>query len=154
MVLKKNETLRKDDLFDSSSLMNPLSFNTPGLLFPAISLLMLAYTNRFLGLASLSRQLIGKFQENQNPDLLPQIRNLRFRLSLIRHTQSSGILSLLAWTSCLTALAFDFQGIAWSLFGTALFFLVISLCICLLEIHLSVQALDIEMHALYKPNSK
>ncbi|EKP04670.1 PF11026 domain protein [Leptospira kirschneri str. 2008720114] len=101
MDLKKNETLRKDDLFDSSSLMNPLSFNTPGLLFPAISLLMLAYTNRFLGLASLSRQLIGKFQENQNPDLLPQIRNLRFRLSLIRHTQSSGILSLLACTSCL-----------------------------------------------------
>ncbi|EMG19219.1 PF11026 domain protein [Leptospira interrogans serovar Copenhageni str. LT2050] len=63
-------------------------------------------------------------------------------------------MSLLACTSCLTALAFDFQGIAWSLFGTALFFLVISLCICLLEIHLSVQALDIEMHALYKPNSK
>ncbi|WP_241555909.1 DUF2721 domain-containing protein [Leptospira yasudae] len=128
--------------------MSPLSFNTPGLLFPAISLLMLAYTNRFLGLASLARQLIGKYQEKQNPDLLSQIRNLRFRLSLIRHTQSMGILSLLACTSCLTVLAFDLQQTAWILFAFALLFLVVSLCICLLEIHLSVHALDIEMHAL------
>lgn len=131
--------------------MIPLSFNTPGLLFPAISLLMLAYTNRFLGLASLARQLIGKYHEKKTPDLLSQIRNLRFRLSLIRHTQSMGVLSLLSCTSCLTALAFELQNTAWILFGTALLFLVISLCICLLEIHLSVHALDIEMHALGKP---
>lgn len=130
--------------------MTPLSFNTPGLLFPAISLLMLAYTNRFLGLANLARQLIGKYQENKNPDLLSQIQNLRFRLSLIRHTQSMGVLSLLACTSCLTVLAFELQQTAWILFGAALLCLVVSLCICLLEIHLSVHALDIEMHALDK----
>ncbi|MBM9579656.1 DUF2721 domain-containing protein [Leptospira sp. 201903070] len=128
--------------------MIDLSFNTPGLLFPAISLLMLAYTNRFLGLANLSRQLIAKFQEKRDPDLLSQIRNLRFRLSLIRHTQSMGILSLLSCTSCLTVLAFDLQRIAWFLFGIALLFLVVSLCICLVEIHLSVRALDIEIHKL------
>ncbi|MBM9502631.1 DUF2721 domain-containing protein [Leptospira sp. 201903071] len=130
--------------------MIPLSFNTPGLLFPAISLLMLAYTNRFLGLANLARQLIAKFQEKKDPDLLSQIRNLRFRLSLIRHTQSMGILSLLSCTSCLTVLAFDLQQTAWFLFGTALLFLVASLCICLVEIHLSVRALDIEIHTLDK----
>ncbi|TGM52943.1 DUF2721 domain-containing protein [Leptospira adleri] len=130
--------------------MGPLSFNTPGLLFPAISLLMLAYTNRFLGLATLARQLIAKFQEKKDPDLLSQIRNLRFRLSLIRHTQSMGILSLISCTSCLTVLAFDLQETAWFLFGTALLFLVASLCICLVEIHLSVRALDIEIHTLDK----
>ncbi|PJZ54214.1 DUF2721 domain-containing protein [Leptospira adleri] len=130
--------------------MSPLSFNTPGLLFPAISLLMLAYTNRFLGLATLARQLIAKFQEKKDPDLLSQIRNLRFRLSLIRHTQSMGILSLISCTSCLTVLAFDLQETAWFLFGTALLFLVASLCICLVEIHLSVRALDIEIHTLDK----
>lgn len=130
--------------------MSPLSFNTPGLLFPAISLLMLAYTNRFLGLATLARQLIAKFQEKKDPDLLSQIRNLRFRLSLIRHTQSMGILSLISCTSCLTVLAFDLQQTAWLLFGTALLFLVASLCICLVEIHLSVRALDIEIHTLDK----
>ncbi|MDV6236019.1 DUF2721 domain-containing protein [Leptospira ellisii] len=130
--------------------MGPLSFNTPGLLFPAISLLMLAYTNRFLGLAGLARQLIGKYQEKKDPDLISQIANLRFRLSLIRHTQSMGILSLLFCTSCMTTLAFDLFLASWILFGLALTALVISLCICLLEIHLSVHALDIEMHALDK----
>ncbi|AOP35065.1 hypothetical protein A0128_15170 [Leptospira tipperaryensis] len=130
--------------------MSPLSFNTPGLLFPAISLLMLAYTNRFLGLANLARQLIAKFQEKKDPDILSQIQNLRFRLSLIRHTQSMGILSLLSCTSCLTVLAFDLQQTAWFLFGLALLFLVASLCICLAEIHLSVRALDIEIHTLDK----
>ncbi|WP_167881116.1 DUF2721 domain-containing protein [Leptospira gomenensis] len=128
--------------------MGPLSFNTPGLLFPAISLLMLAYTNRFLGLAGLARQLIGKYQEKKDPDLLSQISNLRFRLSLIRHTQSMGVLSLLFCTSCMTTLAFDLFLTSWILFGLALTALVISLLICLLEIHLSVDALDIEMHAL------
>lgn len=130
--------------------MSPLSFNTPGLLFPAISLLMLAYTNRFLGLANLARQLIAKFQEKRDPDTLSQIQNLRFRLSLIRYTQSMGILSLLSCTSCLTVLAFDLQQTAWFLFGLALLFLVASLCICLVEIHLSVRALDIEIHTLDK----
>ncbi|RHX88533.1 DUF2721 domain-containing protein [Leptospira stimsonii] len=139
-------------MFHSSSIktMSPLSFNTPGLLFPAISLLMLAYTNRFLGLANLARQLIAKFQEKRDPDTLSQIQNLRFRLSLIRYTQSMGILSLLSCTSCLTVLAFDLQQTAWFLFGLALLFLVASLCICLVEIHLSVRALDIEIHTLDK----
>lgn len=64
-----------------------------------------------------------------------------------------GILSLLACTSCLTALAFNLQQTAWILFALALLFLVASLCICWLEIHLSVHALDIEMHALDKSGS-
>ncbi len=151
-VRKKNETLQHERTFHSSSIitMSPLSFNTPGLLFPAISLLMLAYTNRFLGLANLARQLIAKFQEKRDPDTLSQIQNLRFRLSLIRYTQSMGILSLLSCTSCLTVLAFDLQKTAWFLFGLALLFLVASLCICLVEIHLSVRALDIEIHTLDK----
>ena len=42
-----------------------LSINTPALLFPAITLLMLAYTNRFLALASLVRSLHDEY--NQAP---------------------------------------------------------------------------------------
>jgi hypothetical protein len=41
--------------------MNQLSLTTPALLFSAISLLLLAYTNRFLAYASVVRNLHARY---------------------------------------------------------------------------------------------
>jgi len=72
-----------------------IPLTTPALLFPAVSLLMLAYTNRFLTLATIIRSLYDRYHTNQDENLLPQIQNLRFRVYLIRNMQIFGVLSLL-----------------------------------------------------------
>ena len=71
--------------------MEQLNFNTPGLLFPAISLLMLAYTNRFLGLTSAARNLVQQYRNKPDARLLRQVESLRERLSLVRLTQAMGV---------------------------------------------------------------
>jgi hypothetical protein len=82
--------------------------STPGLLFPAISLLMLAYTNRFLALANLMRQLISKFEEFHSASIYRQIINLKFRINLLRYIQTLGVSSLIF---CSFALFFLFFGL-------------------------------------------
>ena len=70
-----------------------LTVNIPALLFPAISLIMLAYTNRFLALAALVRSLKAKYEEGEkNIGLQNQIKNLRYRLRLIKNMQAFGVL--------------------------------------------------------------
>lgn len=125
-----------------------LSYGTVGLLFPAISLLMLAYTNRFLGLASLVRQLINRYQDAPQAGLLQQIENLRHRVSLVRYSQAAGTLSLLLCTGCLFALFLGLRVAAALLFGAALLLMLGSLVIALREIHLSVRALEMEISAI------
>ena len=72
-----------------------ISLTTPALLFPAISLLMLAYTNRFLTIATIIRNLHDRYRNEANDNLLGQIANLRYRIYLIRNMQIFGVLSLL-----------------------------------------------------------
>ncbi|MGE5464189.1 MAG: DUF2721 domain-containing protein, partial [Syntrophothermus sp.] len=72
-----------------------ITINTPALLFPAVSLLMLAYTNRFLTLATIIRGLYDRYQNVPEENLLLQISNLRYRIYLIRNMQIFGVLSLL-----------------------------------------------------------
>src|SRR5689334_13403667 len=72
-----------------------ISLTTPALLFPTVSLLMLAYTNRFLTLATIIRNLSDRYSNEQGENLLGQIRNLRYRVYLIRNMQIFGVLSLL-----------------------------------------------------------
>ncbi|WCL49384.1 DUF2721 domain-containing protein [Leptospira sp. GIMC2001] len=120
--------------------------NTPGLLFPAISLLMLAYTNRFLGLASLMRQLLAKYEDSGRDSDFQQIQNLRYRISLLRYIQALGVTSLLLCTGSLFSVFLDSIMAARVFFGSAVIFMAISLCVSLLEIHLSVRSLDIEIN--------
>ncbi|WP_108974069.1 DUF2721 domain-containing protein [Leptospira ryugenii] len=127
--------------------MKELSYNTPGLLFPAISLLMLAYTNRFFALASLVRQLLEKFRESQDTHVYYQIQNLQKRISLVRRSQAFGISSLIACILSLAWISWDNQ-IAWYLFGIALFLMVGSLAFALWEIQLSAKALEIEIQTV------
>jgi hypothetical protein len=80
-----------------------ISINTPALLFPAITLLMLAYTNRFLALATLIRNLHAKYKQNleDKDHIKEQIKNLRKRLSLIKQMQASGISSFFCCVLCM-----------------------------------------------------
>ena len=81
-----------------------IDFTTPALLFSTISLLLLAYTNRFLGLASIIRKLHADHSETPNQIYVEQIKNLRRRVYLIRDMQTLGVCSLLACTICMGSL--------------------------------------------------
>jgi hypothetical protein len=121
---------------------------TPSLLFPAISLLLLAYTNRFLALASLIRQLHGDYERAGEGRVLEQIRNIRWRLQLIRVMQALGVLSLLVCTVCMF---FAFAGWTWTaaaLFALSLLLMSGSLACSVWEIHISTGALNILLRDL------
>lgn len=122
--------------------MEALSYNVPGLLFPAISLLMLAYTNRFLGLASVARHLVDRHGAAADASVQFQIRNLRLRIQLIRHAQALGVLSLTLCTVSLSLLVVEAQLLAQLAFACALLLMLGSLGLSLREIHLSARALD------------
>ena len=72
-----------------------IDLTTPALLFSAISLIMLAYTNRFLSYAQLVRTLKEQYMENPSSVKAAQIANLRKRLYLTRAMQVAGIGSLI-----------------------------------------------------------
>ncbi|GBF43772.1 hypothetical protein LPTSP2_30750 [Leptospira ellinghausenii] len=127
--------------------MDNLTYNIPGLLFPAISLLMLGFTNRFFGLASLARQLLAEYETSKSEVLIKQIQNLRFRISLILYSQSAGILSLILCTCSLGMIPF-YNLVAWIFFSVSLFFMIVSLLLALIEIQMSVTALDIESESI------
>lgn len=133
--------------------MNGFGYSTPGLLFPAISLLMLAYTNRFLGLASLARHLGSRYREQPDDGLRNQVGNLRIRIALLRHAQAQGVLSLMACTASLFALFLDRETAAHLSFGAALLFMLLSLGVSLREIHLSERAIRIELDDLLRAPS-
>ncbi len=122
-----------------------ISLTTPALLFPAISLLLLAYTNRFLAIATLIRQLHKSYLNDPKSVLEGQLKNLRKRLFLIRAMQLFGVLSLLL---CVLAMFFMYLKVGeWGsvIFGVSLVLLLLSLIISVREIQLSTKALDIEL---------
>lgn len=124
-----------------------MSINTPALLFPAITLMMLAYTNRFLGLASLIRKLHERYRlvPEDREIIKEQIRNLKRRLSLIKQMQAGGILSF--FFCVLSMLFFYLNHAVWAYttFGLSLVLLMLSLIISLNEIYISTRALEIEL---------
>jgi peptidoglycan/LPS O-acetylase OafA/YrhL len=126
--------------------MEELTLTTPALLFSAISLILLAYTNRFLAYASVIRNLHSTFKENPNSVLLGQINNLRKRLRLIQAMQILGITSLLLCVVSMFMIYVHLFIWAESLFGIALVLLILSLAISIREIQISVKALDLHLH--------
>lgn len=122
--------------------------STPGLLFPAISLLMLAYTNRFLALANLMRSLIAKQIESPESSIFRQIRNLKFRIDLLRYTQALGVSSLIFCSLSLFMLFFNLTFGAKICFVSAVILMIGSLLTSLYEIHVSVRSLEIEVSQL------
>ena len=122
-----------------------LDLTPPSLLFSAISLILLAYTNRFLSYASVVRALKEKHQQTHDPKDIAQIANLRKRLYLTRSMQILGILSLLLCVIAMFFIYVSWQVFAAWIFGIALLLLAASLCVCIWEINISVKALEIHL---------
>ncbi|MDF7799969.1 DUF2721 domain-containing protein [Pontiellaceae bacterium B1224] len=125
--------------------MNHLTLTTPALLFSAISLILLAYTNRFLSYAALVRQLHETFRNNPEDVLRQQIENLRTRLYLIRAMQVLGVSSLLLCVLCMFLIYVNWIGTAEIVFGAALLLLIASLGASIHEILISVRALELHL---------
>lgn len=123
-----------------------LDLTTPSLLFSAISLILLAYTNRFLSYASVVRTLKEKHRQTKDPRDVAQIDNLRQRLYLTRTMQILGILSLLLCVIAMFFIYISWQILAAWIFGAALLLLAASLCVCIWEINISVRALEIHLN--------
>ena len=123
--------------------MTLLTISTPALLFPAVSLLFLAYTNRFLHLAALVRQLHRDWAERQDDCLRAQIDNMRKRLALIRWMQLLGAVSILLCVVAMVAVMLEANLTGWIAFFAALLFMGGSLFCLILEVACSGGALKI-----------
>lgn len=123
-----------------------IDLTTPALLFSAISLIMLAYTNRFLSYATLVRTLKEQYMENRSSVKAAQIANLRKRLYLTRAMQVTGIGSLLLCVVSMFTLYIRLYNVSVYIFGLALVLLIISLTISVYEIYISVKALEIHLN--------
>lgn len=120
-----------------------ISVTTPALLFPAISLFMLAFTNRFLSLGGRIRSLHDEYRRERDESVRKQIENLRIRVHMIRRMQGFGVTSMLSCIFAMVCLFQDWNLVGQILFGLSLLFLIISLGISFMEIRISVHALDI-----------
>lgn len=125
-----------------------LTLTTPALLFPAISLLLLAYTNRFLSLAALTRDLYAKYRAQPDPRLKGQLLNLRYRLGIIRSMQIFGVASFFGCVLCMVLLFAGFAAVATWVFGASLGLLLISLTWSLRELIVSIDALMLQISDL------
>lgn len=123
-------------------IMEELTLTTPSILFSAISLLMLAYTNRFLAYAQVIRSLTAQHEQNPTSITRRQIDNLRKRLYLSRSMQVFGVASLLLCVVCTFLIYVGLQVAAAYTFGVALLLLIISLGISIQEMRISVRALE------------
>jgi hypothetical protein len=122
-----------------------MDITTPALLFPAISLLMLAYTNRFLGLAAVIRNLHAEYLKSPNTRYVRQIQSLRRRIMLTRTMQFWGAFSLLLCTVCMFILFAGLARLGQLFFGASMIAMIISLLVSIWEIHLSVDALQLHL---------
>lgn len=129
-----------------------ISIQTPALLFSATSLILLAYTNRFLTIAQIIRGLKKTYDQEHNKTILLQIKNLNLRLSLIRYMQLFGVLCLFLSVFGMLVLFFDLQTIGIYFFGFSMLSLLISLAISFWEISISVQALQLHLSDLMDEN--
>ena len=130
--------------------MEELTLTTPALLFSAISLIMLAYTNRFLAYAAIIRNLHDRYQTEKNSVLIAQIKNIKQRLYLTRSMQFYGISSLLLCVLSMFLIYIQQQTIAIWTFGFALILLIVSLAFLIWEIQISVKALEHHINDIEK----
>ena len=120
-----------------------MEISTPALLFPAVSLLFLSYTNRFLHLAALVRKLHGDWQRDHEDSARIQIGNLRKRLFLIRWMQLLGAASLLLCVISMIAILSGHHGLANGAFFAAVVMMSFSLTSLIIEVVISGGALRV-----------
>ncbi|NNK76419.1 MAG: DUF2721 domain-containing protein, partial [Maribacter sp.] len=109
-----------------------LTLSIPALLFPAISLSMLAYNARYLAIAALIRQLHQKFQETASPGVGLQVKQLNKRLTIIKNMQAVAILSFLFSVITMFLIYIEYEFWANLIFGISLLALMVSLVLSLI----------------------
>lgn len=122
-----------------------LTLSIPALLFPAISLTMLAYNARYLAIAALIRQLHQKYQETASESVGLQVKKLSKRLNLIKNMQATAIFSFLLAVITMALIYLELYTWANVVFGISLLALMISLILSLIEVQLSTKALAIQL---------
>ncbi len=122
-----------------------LTLGIPALLFPAISLTMLAYNARYLAIAALIRQLHQKYQETESRSVVLQVNQLRKRLTIIKNMQATAIVSFLLAAITMFLIYVEMKVSANLVFGISLIFLMGSLILSLIEVQLSTKALSIQL---------
>jgi hypothetical protein len=125
-----------------------LTLTTPALLFPAISLLLLAYGNRFLALAALMRELYARYHSEPDPKIKGQLANLRYRIVIIRNMQACGVASFFCCVLCMVVLFAGQITLGQWIFGISLALLLLSLGLSLREIQVSIDALTLQIDDL------
>ena len=124
--------------------MNELSITTPAILFPTISLLLLAYTNRYVAISNRIRILHSQYKTDSSKDILVQIKILKSRILLIRNMQLLGIASMFFAAFTMFLIFYDISDLAHAVFGTSLVLVLSSLALCGIEVYLSNKALFIQ----------
>lgn len=122
-----------------------IDLTTPALLFSTISLLLLAYTNRFLALANVIRKLHADHLDDPQQIYVDQIVNLRRRIRIIRDMQTLGVASLLSCTICMATLFLGWQATGKAIFAASLLLMCGSLTLSIIEIRMSIGALDLQL---------
>jgi hypothetical protein len=131
-----------------------LTLTSPAVLFPAISLLFLAYTNRFLHLSALVRKLHSDWLLGREPAIRAQVQNLRLRIDLTRWCQAVGVFSLLGCLASMLTLLGQLTNIAVWLFAISAMTMAFSLLLALWEILISGGALNIYLNQMSLPIDK
>jgi hypothetical protein len=131
-----------------------LQIETPALLFSATSLILLAYTNRFLTIAQIVRGLKKTYDQDHSKSILLQIKNLNLRLSLIRYMQLFGVLCLFLSVFAMLCLFLEQQTLGIYLFAGSLLSLLVSLGISFWEISISVTALRLHLSDLMEEKTE
>ena len=130
--------------------MDNFSYNLPAMLFPTISLFFLSFTNRFVAMSQLTPSLCSQYQTLPNQKTLSEIKNMKFRLNLLKNTQILGIFSLIFTTFSVIFLFFAKPDLSKLSFGLSLLLLIMALFCTAWEIIISTEALEIELSDLEK----
>ncbi|MFS4466345.1 DUF2721 domain-containing protein [Maribacter sp. 2210JD10-5] len=122
-----------------------LNLSIPALLFPAISLTMLAYNARYLAIAALIRQLHRQYEETESQSVRLQVRKLKKRLAIIKQMQATAIFSFLLAVITMSLIYVELRFWANLVFGLSLLALMLSLILSFIEVQLSTKALEIQL---------
>ena len=122
-----------------------LTLNTPAILFPTISLLLLAYTNRFISIGNRLRTLHDRYTSTQTDGLLKQISIFKRRIKMIRDLQLVGIGSLFFCVLAMLLIFENYMDAAKIVFTASLVMLLASFSIAAFEIIISTHAMNIQL---------
>lgn len=126
--------------------MELINISTPAIVFPALSVLMLAYTNRFIAISKRVRSLHHEYMSESNRVIYQQIHVMHKRLKYIRNMQILAITGFLINVVSIFLLLLHIQSVATYMFALSLIFIVASLSVAILEIYFSVSALSLQLH--------